>query len=191
MNARWLVVALVFAATLPAAPSKAQVASVPSRLTEAVLQMPDTLRARMLAALARGDLAGAISMWELEMGRSAPKWLQAFQSAFSAENQRAGPCIEVARGVFEGFKRLGANPSYIRFAASGTRRGDKLIAFELRVGDPHGIIQLSNNAVHYAVQIGDRIYDAMTGPTGLPVADYMARLHSPGVLSMQTVSQLP
>jgi hypothetical protein len=191
MNARWLVVALMLAATLPTAPSKAQVASVPSRLTEAVLQMPDTLRARMLAALARGDLAGAISMWELEMGRSAPKWLQAFQSAFSAENQRAGPCIEVARSVFEGFKRLGANPSYIRFAATGANRTDELIAFELRAGEPHSTIQISNNAVHYAVRVGDRIYDAMTGPTGIAVTDYMKRLLSPGSLSMQTVSQLP
>lgn len=188
MNVRWLVVVVALATTTTLASPPTGTAEQVSR---AVLQMPDTLKARMLAALARGDLAGAISMWELETGRDAPKWLQAFQTAFSTDNQRAGPCIQVARGIFEGFKRLGSNPSFIRFTASGTRRGDNLIAFELRAGEPQSTIQISDNAVHYAVQIGDRIYDAMTGPMGLVMTEYMKRLQSPGSLTMQTVSQLP
>ena len=188
MNIRWLVVAVALSATPTLA---SPVSGTAESLAQLVLQMPDTLRTRILAALARGDLAGAISIWELEMGRSAPKWLQAFQSAFSTDNQKAGPCIEVARSVFEGFKRLGATPSYIRLSTTGTRWGDDFIAFELRAGDPRSSIQISNNAVHYAVQVGERIYDAMTGPKGLMMTEYMKRLHSPGSLSMQAVSQLP
>jgi hypothetical protein len=204
MNMRWLVVvAALGATTAMASPARGaapaliqsivttQVASPPGLLAKAVLQIPDTLRTKMLAALARGDLAGAISLWELQMGRSAPKWLQAFQSAFSSDNQKAGPCIEVAKSVFEGFKRLGANPTYVRFTSTGTQWGDEFIAFELRAGEPRSTIQISTNAVHYVVRVGDRIYDAMTGPAGLVMSDYMRRLLSPGSISMQTVSQLP
>lgn len=188
MRFRWLIMTTVLlASTALANPPH----GISAWISSAVLQMPDTLRARMLAALAQGDLTGAISMWELEMGRDAPKWLQAFQSAFSADNQKAGPCIQAARSIFEGFQRLGANPSYVRFIAAGSRRGDTLIAFELRAGDPRSTVQISDNAVHYVVQVGDRLYDAMTGPTGLVVSEYMKRLFSPGSLSMQTVSRLP
>jgi hypothetical protein len=145
----------------------------------------------MLAAISRGDLAGAIGLWELEMGRSAPRWLLSFQAAFSTDNQRVGPCIKVAQSVYEGFKRLGTNPSYIRFTSQGTQRRANLIAFELRAGEPSSTIQLSDNSTHYAVQVGERIYDAMTGPTGLLVTDYMQRLFSPGSISMHVVDKLP
>lgn len=188
MSIRWFVMAVL----LITAPSRASpIQGTAGWVSRAVLQMPDTLRTRMMAALARGDLAGAISLWELETGQSAPTWLQAFQNAFSSANQKAGPCIQVAKSVFEGFKQLGNNPSYVRFTAAGSRWGDEFIAFELRAGEPRSSIQISINAVHYAVRVGDRIYNAMTGPTGLLVTDYMNRLHSPGSLSSQIVSQLP
>ena len=31
---------------------------------------------------------------------------------------------------------------------------------------------------HVVVRVGDRIYDAFTGPAGMTVADYMARLQA-------------
>src|SRR6218665_2662313 len=188
MNVRGLLLAIV----LCPAPVLASPATGPARqVLHAVLQMPDSLRARVLAALARGDIAGAISLWELETGKNAPQWLLAFQSAFSTANQRAGPCIQVARDVFEGFKRLGAKPSYIEFVTKGSNRFDRVIAFELRDGDPSSTIQISENALHYAVQVENRLYDAMTGPVGLSLAEYMNRLNSPGKLSMRTVGQIP
>ncbi|HYO57912.1 hypothetical protein [Archangium sp.] len=167
-----------------------QIPGVPGLVGEAVLQMPSTLKARMLAAIARGELAGAIALWELEMGRRAPQWLTEFQAAFNVVNQRAGPCAEVAKSVFEGFKRLGEKPAYVRFTSTGSVRGANLIAWERRAGEPLSTIQVSENSVHFAVQIKDRLYDAMTGPTGLTVTEYMKRLKSPGDLSMQVVSEL-
>lgn len=160
-------------------------------IRDSVLLMPDSLRTRVLAAIARGDIAGAVSLWELETGRNAPHWLQGFQAAFNAVNQRAGPCIQVARSVYEGFKQLGASPTYIQFTTAIVRRGDNLIGFELRAGEPRSTVNISVNAVHYVVRVGDRLYDAMTGPAGLTTAEYMQRLQSPGRLSMQTLSQLP
>ena len=157
MLLRWIVLISVLGGTWAAAspvvhvPARhaqqlftSQFASVPGFIREAVLQMPSTLKARMLVAIARGDLGAAIALWELEMGRRAPQWLTEFQAAFNVANQRAGPCVEVAKSVFEGFRRLGE--------------------------------KLSINFYHYAVQVKDRVYDAMTGPTGL---------------TMQVVSELP
>lgn len=73
MNARWLVVAVALGTTTTfatpmtgAIPPRFQpllIAQVPnaSRLrTATVLQMPDSVRTRMLASLAQGDVAGAI-----------------------------------------------------------------------------------------------------------------------------------
>jgi hypothetical protein len=185
MNTRWIVVAVTLGATTALASSgretspaliqsvvMAQVATTPGLLTQAVLQMPDTLRARMLTALGRGDLAGAVSMWELEMGRSAPKWLHAFQSAFSLDNRRAGPCIEVARSIATGFKHLGGKPSFIKL----TSRGSDYLAFEVRAGEPLSTVQLSNRSIHVVVQFRDKIYDAFTGPQGLTMDEYLKRL---------------
>jgi hypothetical protein len=156
-----------------------------------VLQHPSTIKTRMLAAIAQGDLAGAIALWELEMGRRAPQWLTEFQAAFNVANQRAGPCAEVAKSVFEGFKRLGEKPAYVRFTSTGSMRGANVIAWERRAGDPSSTFQISIGFYHYAVQVKDRVYDAMTGPMGLTVTEYMKRLQSPGALSMQVVSEPP
>lgn len=65
------------------------------------------------------------------------------------------------------------------------------MGFDLTQGTRVKTIQISETAVHYAVQIEDRVYDAMTGPVGLSLPEYMNRLQSPGSISMQIVSQLP
>jgi hypothetical protein len=57
MNIRWLVVVVALATTTTLA---SPVSGTAERISRAVIQMPDTLKARMLAALARGDIAGAI-----------------------------------------------------------------------------------------------------------------------------------
>ncbi|WP_052518769.1 hypothetical protein [Archangium violaceum] len=201
MRFRWLMVVLVMGAMSAVASPRvlvpavltqplvlAQVAGVPAQLSQLVLQMPDTLRVRVLAALARGDIAGAIALWELEMGRQAPLWLRALQNAFSTDNQRAGPCIEVAKAIFEGLKRLGAEPSFVRFTAHGSR----FLGFEMRAGKPGSTIQVSERWMHVVVRVKDRLYDAFTGPAGLPVDEYMKRLVTePGAsITSQTVSSL-
>ncbi len=187
MNIRVLFLMLALTTAVQASPTNGAARWV----SQAILQMPDTLRTRMLAAIGRGDFAEAISLWELQAGKTAPQWLIALQSAFSTSNQKTGPCIQVARSVFEGFKQLGRKPTYVEFTTSGTHRGANLIGFDLPMGARSKTIQISENAVHYAVQIEDRVYDAMTGPAGLPLAEYMARLQSPGTISMKIVSQLP
>ncbi len=186
MRVRWMVVLAVVLGAVPVVASPttrvpvvhvqrlilAQTVGLPGRLSQVVLQMTDTLRAQMLAAIARGDVAGAIALWELETGHQAPLWLRAMQEAFNTANQRAGPCIEVARSIFEGFRHLGANPSYLRFSAQGSR----FLGFEMRAGKPSSTVQVSELRMHLVVQVKDRVYDAFTGPTGLPVSEYLKRL---------------
>jgi len=137
--------------------------------------MPDSVRLRMLALIAQGDIAGAVEYYLLATGATtAPRWLVAMQRAFDLANQRAGPCQQVADDVFEGFRRLGQNPAYIRFTS--VLENNRYIGFEMTPGDMSSTLQVSNNAFHVAVRMADRIYDAFTGPAGLMVQDYMARL---------------
>ncbi len=65
-----------------------------------------------------------------------------------------------------------------------------MVPGERRAGEPLSTIQISDNSVHFAVKIKDRVYDAMTGPTGLAVTEYLERQKSPGQLSMQVVREL-
>lgn len=185
MRASWAVV-LVLLAVAPVMASP--MAGVPTRLIQLLPQMPSSLQARMLAALARGDLAGAMALWEAQMGRKAPEWLRAFQAAFSTGNQRAGPCVEVAKSIFEGFKQLGTSPSYLRFTAQGSR----FLGFEMRAGEPRSTVQVSELRFHMAVQVKDRVYDAFTGPGGLPLTDYLQRLTTePGATITRQVIESP
>ncbi|QRN97843.1 hypothetical protein JRI60_01795 [Archangium violaceum] len=118
----------------------AQAVTGPLGISQLVLQMPDTVRSQMLAALARGNIQGAIALYQLDTGRQAiPQWLRLFELAFSAENRRPGPCIEVARRISMAFQQLGGEPSFIRFTSQGSR----YIAFEMCAGEPRSTVQLT------------------------------------------------
>lgn len=163
------------------------------RTSDVAHVLPDSIRLRMLAALVRGDIESAIAMYQLHTGiQEVPKWLQAFQAAFSAANRVAGPCERVAEDVFEGFHKLGANPSYIRFTTLGEGPAANLIGFELRAGEPSSTVMITTQRFHYAVQVKDRIYDAFTGSGGLEWAEYVRRLavHSPVKLTWEKVGHL-
>ena len=179
-------------ALLAKSASVAQVTSGPLRINELATQVAESTRVKMLAALARGDIQAAIAAWLAHTGRqNIPQWLSNFQAAFQAANQRAGPCKQVAQSIFEGFKQLGKDPAYLHFRTSGTHKTANLIGFEVRAGEPRSLVQVSNNATHYAVQVGNRVYDAFTGPAGLEVSEYLKRLLSPGTITYEAVSTLP
>ncbi len=60
-------------------------ASTPNLPKTALLaSVPDSIRLKMLAAMARGDITGAISLWQLHTNRdTVPAALQAMQRAYS------------------------------------------------------------------------------------------------------------
>lgn len=150
-------------------------ASPPGLPTAALLAtLPDSVRLKMLAALARGDIAGAISLWQLHTNRDTlPAALQAMQSAYNVANRAMGPCKQVARDISNGFRAFGGSPRYVRFNPPGKV---PYLGWEMRAGDPKSTIQISDMGRHYAVMMKDKVYDAFTGPEGMVLGEYLKRL---------------
>lgn len=149
--------------------------------------VPDSVRLKVLAMLAEGNVKGAVQYYLVATGaRQAPQWLQGIQWAFGTANRVAGRCGDVAKKIFEGFRALGQSPQYLKITSTES----ELLAFEVDAGVPASTVQISNNNYHVAVRIGSRIYDAFTGPRGLAVSDYLKRLFTPeGKILMEEVSQ--
>lgn len=144
-------------------------------LAEAARAVPgimESTRARLLAALARGDISAAIVAYEADTGRSAPAWLTNLQTAYSAANQVAGKCQEVARTLYTAYDRLGQKPEYIAFRARGQI---DYMTFDLLNGKNAPV---TRTGYHVAIKLGDTIRDAYTGPLGMTLQDYLARLHA-------------
>ena len=145
----------------------------------------DSARAKVLAHLARGDVAQAIHAYEVATGLKAPLWLTGFKAAFDASKQVPGACQAVARSIHAVFTRLGGKPEYVELT---TRIADERvyvdIVFRLANGKD---ARVSNTGLHVLVRMGDRAYDAFTGAAGLPWADYMSRLGAPAPIVEKVV----
>lgn len=136
----------------------------------------DSIRARLKACLARGDLACVATQWTLLKGKDkVPEWLADFQRAFQAANREAGKCVHVAQTVHHALRKLGERPEFFRITVTGEYR--KLLGFDEIV---KGVLvrthQLATNGFHVAVRLNGRIIDAYTGPAGLPEEEYLQRL---------------
>jgi hypothetical protein len=134
--------------------------------------MAESTRLKLLSHLAQGDIAGAITYYEIQTGQQAPAWLQELQVAYSVTNQTAGKCQEVARTLHTAFTKLGQTPQYVAFKAN--QGGDYMI-FELANGKNASV---SHTGYHVTVRLGDLIYDAYTGSVGMKLSDYVSRLHA-------------
>jgi RHS repeat-associated protein len=153
-------------------PAYAYALNNPITFTDLTGSMPDSIKIKMLAMIARGDIAGAIAYHQLHTGRATiPKALQAMQSAFAAANRVAGQCQQVAKDIYSGFHYLGTKPEYLRITST---EGDFL--------SWQGRTMVSNNNFHVAVRQGGRIYDAFTGPAGMTEAEYIATMMHEGRL---------
>ncbi|MFL5350995.1 hypothetical protein, partial [Archangium sp.] len=132
--------------------------------------------------LVRGDIAGAIALYEAETGQAAPAWLMELQGAYSVANQQAGKCQQVARIIHTAFGKLGQTPQFVAFTTS---RQTPYMVFELTSGKTASI---SHTGYHVAVRLGDLIYDAYTGPLGMKLSDYLSRAHTQQALVWEVVS---
>jgi hypothetical protein len=142
--------------------------------------LPDSLRVKMVAALARGDIATAIGLWQAHHGKpdTIPRALRAFQSAYHASNRRPGACQDVARQLHEGFKFVGGSPQYLRISASPSSRA--YLSWQ-------GRQIISDNRLHFVVHYKDKVYDAFTGPQGMPLKEYLSNLMMDGKPIIETV----
>ena len=147
-------------------------ASVVTLTQSSLLGIAESTRLKLLSYLAQGDIVGAIAYYELQTGHQAPAWLRNLQVAYSVTNQAAGKCQEVARTLHTAFTRLNQTPQYVAFKAN---QGEDYMIFELANGKQAPV---SHTGYHVTVRLGDLIYDAYTGPAGMKLSDYVARLHA-------------
>jgi len=172
------------------ASSPAAMAPLPSLvLNTPPLPGDESIRARLKACLLMGDLHCVVDQYLLlkDIGR-VPGWLVAFQNAFAVANQKAGECEKVAKTIHEGLTRLGQRPEFLRITIDGQA---KVMGFdEIAQGVLIRTHQLSTRAYHVAVWFEGRVIDAYTGPAGLSLREYMARLNtSPGSKIVEEVVQ--
>jgi hypothetical protein len=148
--------------------------SPPGIIASQVQGITDSARAQVLVQLARGEVAQAIHAYEIATGLKAPLWLTGFKAAFDASKQVPGACQGVARSIHTVFTRLGGKPEYVELTArAANERAYVEIVFRLANGkDAH----ISKAGLHVLVRMNGRAYDAYTGASGLPWADYMSRL---------------
>ena len=168
-------------ALLPGGTPGVVLASVPSLPTPAIwlAVVPDTVRVKMLAAIARGDIAGAISLWQLATNRdTVPPALAALQSAFGLANRVAGPCARVAKDIYQGFKSLGGNPQYLRVSSTE----GPFLSWRNRT-------LMSDNNVHFLVAHEGMLYDAFTGPVGMSRVEYLKNLVMRGEPIIERVTE--
>jgi hypothetical protein len=163
---------LLLVAGASSGPSQAASPALAATLVQASVLSADSLRVNLLAYLARGDIAGAIAMYEVHTGQAAPAWLMDLQLAYGVANQAAGRCQQVARIIHTAFIKLGQTPQYIAFKA---REREDYIVFELANGTDAPV---SRTGYHVAVRVGDMIHDAYTGPLGMQLSHYLSRLHA-------------
>jgi hypothetical protein len=148
-------------------------------LASVLAAVPDTVRVKMLAAIARGDIAGAISLWQLATNRdTVPPALAALQSAFGLANRVAGPCARVAKDIYQGFKSLGGNPQYLRVSSTE----GPFLSWRNRT-------LMSDNNVHFLVAHEGMLYDAFTGPVGMSRVEYLENLVMRGEPIIERVTE--
>ena len=148
--------------------------SPPGIIASQVQGITDSARAQVLAHLARGELAKAVQAYEIATGLKAPLWLTGFKAAFDASKQVPGVCQEVARSIHAVFTRLGGKPEYVELTTRvANERVDFHIVFRLTNGRD---ARVADTGLHVLVRMSGRAYDAYTGASGLPWAEYMSRL---------------
>ncbi len=147
-----------------------------------LLGVSDSIRLKLLASLARGDIAGAIVMYEAQTGHAAPAWLLELQVAYSVVSQNVGRCQEVARIIHSAFTRLGQNPQYVVIRALDRKN---YITFDMADGK---VPTLTRNGYHVIVKLEDIVYDAYTGSAGMKLTQYLSQLHAEAGVTWQVVA---
>jgi hypothetical protein len=163
-------------------PARATSPSTAASLVQASVLGADSIRVKLLECLARGDVAGAIALYEAHTGKVAPAWLMDLQQAYAVTNQAVGKCQQVARIIHTAFTRLGQTPQYVAIRASGKK---DYIAFDMASGKSPGI---TYNGYHVIVKVEDKVYDAYTGPAGMKLTEYLSRLHAEMGVTWKVVS---
>ena len=124
-----------------------------------------TVPARIAVLIAQGNLTEAATIAEVAGFGIAPKIQQSINSINSLMTKyslRSGGCDKLAKGVFDAFKSLGAEPQLLKITPTNT---------------PNVVIGEEGFFEHYAVKVGETIYDAYTGGGGMSSSQYAQMLN--------------
>lgn len=148
--------------------------------------LEDSLTARYNAALAQGNLTEAITIAQAGATPAAVTLATKGQSLYNVVGgylQRfplqSNQCEKAAKAIHDIFRYNGLLPQYLKINARfhSTYISERYVAFQ-----------------HFAVRLGDRVFDASTGPSGMPYADYINRLNAlnngPGTYIIQTIDDI-
>jgi hypothetical protein len=182
MQRAW-VSGLLLVMSLVSGPVRAATPSSAATWVQSSLLSASTIQTRLLACLARGDIVGAIAMYEAETGHEAPLWLRNLEVAYGVASQTAGKCQQVARFIHTAFIKLGQKPEYVAIRALEKR---EYMVFDMPNGKSPGI---TRNGYHVIVKVEDMVYDAYTGPLGMKLADYLSRVHAEMGFAWTVVSE--
>jgi hypothetical protein len=148
--------------------------SVPALTAAQVQGITDSARGKVLAHLARGELAEAVQAYEVATGIKAPLWLTGIKAAFDTSKQVPGTCQSVARSIHAAFTQLGGRPEYVELTTQVSNKRVYIdIVFRLETGKD---ARVADAGLHILVRMNGRAYDAYTGASGLPWAEYMNRI---------------
>jgi RHS repeat-associated protein len=166
------------------------VGNQPTALTDPSGLGFDSPTTQMFAALARGDVVTALYYFETATGVSAftaQAIIGGLTTALAAELGTPGACPGVAKNAFPLLEKLGVylgglKPVYYKIIS--TTGG--IIGFQKIATDPKSTVQLATNGRHVAVKLGDRIFDALTGPGGMSEAEYLERIWPKAIKTMES-----
>lgn len=117
--------------------------------------------------LLSGKVAEALGYAKEHYGR-VPAWLRSYAAAFDAAKQAVGQCQDVAKAIHAGMTQMGQKPEYL-----GIQSTWRYVLYQ----PPDGKEQtITRTGYHVVVKVGDRVFDAYTGPAGMKVTEYLSRL---------------
>ena len=86
------------------------------------------------------------------------------------------------------FTRLGGKPEYVELTTQVSNKREEIhIVFRLANGKD---ARVADTGLHVLVCMGGRAYDAYTGASGLPWAEYMSRLGARAPIIEKVVESL-
>jgi RHS repeat-associated protein len=148
--------------------------------------LEDSLTARYNAALAQGNLTEAITIAQAGATPAAAALAAKGQSLYNVVGgylQRfplpTNQCEKAAKAIHDIFRYNGLAPQYLKINArlNNTYISERYVTFQ-----------------HFAVRLGDRVFDASTGPGGMPYAEYVNRLNAlnngPGTYIIQVIDDI-
>ena len=107
---------------------------------------------------------------------------QRLQQIYQQFPATAYKCVEAAKATANVLRNLGQKPVFIKITSPGTGPF---------FPTPDGKSSFSRNGVHYACQAGGRVYDALTGPAGMTMMEYLQYLASLGLNPAVTPVAMP